>query len=622
MKGRDALDQQTAIRGQMTDLVTQARGNLSTAAQTIDFDRQVRYLYSRADREVGMHADQQMQVWGVGVNKAGGDLALNGIVKATQAGDQNAVANHTQDLTNFRMKEAELTYGTDLSPDIRANVIRGSNAEAGRSQVMALLPHDPVGAQKVLDANVQYFNPLEYQALSKRLKQPLIDQQAQHLVFGNGSPQGSIPSGPPVVGATPDEQAHLDNFRHRESSGNYATPHPAAPLSGSASGAYGMIDQTWKEAAAATGVGTQFPHAYQAPPAVQDTNALWLYRNRGSAPWASEGGSMTAPLTQDQQRVPGLMDKLNQINASNADPRVKEAASRLAITTASAQYADQTRDYELHQRAVKDASDTRENQIIGDAMSPMPQITAQQIANDPALTPDARLRMIGVVQSKGSTDIEHADQAYGKGFWNAYKGVTAAPGDPSRITDQSQIVSRAGPGGDLTLAGVQKLNQIMGEMKRPEAAGDNKMQAGALAYAKHHLDFSEDYGVFKTRDPQGEDAFNIGFLPAFFKYWQTGLAAGKSPAELVDKTQMDKLMAPFMGTPAERQRRQLEVGDQTDIVSPGKASAGPPQGAVAYLRSNPQLRGAFDEKYGAGAAEGILGSGVPAAPIVGTTTPP
>ncbi|MET3526181.1 lytic transglycosylase domain-containing protein [Phenylobacterium koreense] len=42
-------------------------------------------------------------------------------------------------------------------------------------------------------------------------------------------------------------------------------------------------------------------------------------------------------------------------------------------------------------------------------------------------------------------------------------------------------------------------------------------------------------------------------------------------------------------------------------ANPNRAKSGPPASAVEYLRANPNLRGAFDRKYGAGAAAKVLG---------------
>lgn len=92
------------------------------------------------------------------------------------------------------------------------------------------------------------------------------------------------------------EQNLLNQIKANESSGNYSAviaPATCFQLTGrydcTASGAYQFTNATWADATAATGVGTQYATASAAPPDVQDINALWLLRARGTAPWASSG---------------------------------------------------------------------------------------------------------------------------------------------------------------------------------------------------------------------------------------------------------------------------------------------------------------------------------------------
>jgi hypothetical protein len=61
----------------------------------------------------------------------------------------------------------------------------------------------------------------------------------------------------------------LDTIRTLESGGDYTVKAAHA----SASGAYQIIDSTWAAWSAAAGVGTEYQHASQAPPAVQDAVA-------------------------------------------------------------------------------------------------------------------------------------------------------------------------------------------------------------------------------------------------------------------------------------------------------------------------------------------------------------
>ena len=61
----------------------------------------------------------------------------------------------------------------------------------------------------------------------------------------------------------------LDTIRTLESGGDYTVKAAHA----SASGAYQIVDSTWAAWSAAAGVGTEYQHASQAPPAVQDAVA-------------------------------------------------------------------------------------------------------------------------------------------------------------------------------------------------------------------------------------------------------------------------------------------------------------------------------------------------------------
>ena len=61
----------------------------------------------------------------------------------------------------------------------------------------------------------------------------------------------------------------LDTIRTLESGGDYTVKAAHA----SASGAYQIIDSTWAAWSAAAGIGTEYQHASEAPPAVQDAVA-------------------------------------------------------------------------------------------------------------------------------------------------------------------------------------------------------------------------------------------------------------------------------------------------------------------------------------------------------------
>ena len=121
------------------------------------------------------------------------------------------------------------------------------------------------------------------------------------------------------------EVSLLAQIAQNESGGNYSATNPAS----TASGAYQFVDDTWQWVAQKTGVGMQYASAADAPPAVQDTNALWLLRNYGanasiswaaSAPaggYSASSGSPIVDLSGAAAATP-TGDILNQLDTSLA----------------------------------------------------------------------------------------------------------------------------------------------------------------------------------------------------------------------------------------------------------------------------------------------------------------
>jgi hypothetical protein len=86
---------------------------------------------------------------------------------------------------------------------------------------------------------------------------------------------------------TDEESSVLDQIMRHESGGDYTAHNPKS----TASGAYQFVNGTWKTAAKNTGIGTEYATAAEAPPEVQDKNALWLLRHYGPNSTSSWGGS-------------------------------------------------------------------------------------------------------------------------------------------------------------------------------------------------------------------------------------------------------------------------------------------------------------------------------------------
>lgn len=85
----------------------------------------------------------------------------------------------------------------------------------------------------------------------------------------------------------------LQPISAHESGGNYRAQNPVS----SASGAFQDIDQTWREAMQGLGYGNAYPHAKDAPPAVQNAANIWLQARRGNKPWPWAASAPGAGLT-------------------------------------------------------------------------------------------------------------------------------------------------------------------------------------------------------------------------------------------------------------------------------------------------------------------------------------
>ncbi|WP_267381788.1 MULTISPECIES: hypothetical protein [unclassified Sphingomonas] len=115
----------------------------------------------------------------------------------------------------------------------------------------------------------------------------------------------------------------------------------------------------------------------------------------------------------------------------------------------------------------------------------------------------------------------------------------------------------------------------------------------------------------------------------FEKVLMAGGYAPGTPAYVALARQ--KAQADAMGTPMVYDQYNAATGATDKVIaprtsfmgpSPTATPAGPPDAAVAHLRSNPSLAGAFDQKYGLGASAHYLGNGAGgAAPTASTPFP-
>jgi hypothetical protein len=176
----------------------------------------------------------------------------------------------------------------------------------------------------------------------------------------------------------------------------------------------------------------------------------------------------------------------------------------------------------------------------------VPPDIVQRITNDPKFNsnPKVRQELIDLAKKHSGADVAEATQAYGPRFWDLYKRVTAQPNDPERISDPTELLKHAGPGGDLTLAGVTRLTQaLQASQKSVDTHSVEQTKASLMAYAKSKLSFEQDMGPIKIRDPVGEQIFSAQFVPRFLAAFDKHMAKeGKDPWEFLTQENIDKML--------------------------------------------------------------------------------
>ena len=246
------------------------------------------------------------------------------------------------------------------------------------------------------------------------------------------------------------------------------------------------------------------------------------------------------------------------------DAEKKHARQSINESIVAEQIAEAATSKDRKERNDK-ASDGYIKQFISGNVSPD---VVREIANDPNLEPSTRLHLGGIAEKYAGGGVAETN-SYGKGFWDVFKAVTAPPDDPGRVTDVNQILKRAVPGGDLTLAGAEKLRSIM---MQSDKSVDQAHLSGALNAVisgfQKKLSFDEEQlypGMPPIKDPKGAFAFNTQFVPRVLGEYDKWISEGKNPWDFINDTKHFSEIAEQI-----RPSRQMAA----DRLSAGAAMAG------------------------------------------------
>lgn len=180
---------------------------------------------------------------------------------------------------------------------------------------------------------------------------------------------------------------------------------------------------------------------------------------------------------------------------------------------------------------------------------------AQTLAMDPGFTstdqipPDMRSALadnpitMQYLETRANYNLEHGagtvtkdQREYGPGFYDAFKAVHAPADSPDRISDITQLQSRVGPKGDLTIAGYDKLAKELQNKGTPEGEAEGMMKKQFFANAKGQIS-GADEGLH-IKDPKGDEIF-LKFMAHALPAYEKGKSEGKSPAQLLSPDSPD-----------------------------------------------------------------------------------
>jgi len=388
--------------------------------------------------------------------------------------------------------------------------------------------------------------------------------------------------------------------------------------------------------------------SYQPPVAVAGTPAVPVAPEGPIVAQPGADVARAAPLSAPAAMpVPELAQtpKATAMQAVLDDPNLTPEARRIAITRVNQQYAAMQVAADATATQKKQINDATANQYMTRILTGDVAGLDQAIANDPNLEWNTKSTLTTALLAHADQSVTGATAFYGPGFWAAYQQVVAAPGDPSRIADMGDLLRRAGPGGDLTLAGVQKLGGIMtSAAKSVDGQAVQTTKAGLLNYAKSKLSFQQDTGPVQIRDPAGEALFNSRFIPRFEASYDAWEKSGKNPWEFLTQENVDKMVA-GLRNPREMAMAQVmaqQTGVDIDQMTAPQAPAGVDdqgwkllfnaapknpttqaplapdkwQGIIETLLTDPSdaTKAAFDRHFAA--------SGITAASVLDLLTPP
>lgn len=255
----------------------------------------------------------------------------------------------------------------------------------------------------------------------------------------------------------------------------------------------------------------------------------------------------TATPAAGQQTEASAMQRILQ------DPSLKDRPEAMehALGMVSRQFAIQRQE---RQEASTQAGNAYITQMLKDPF----KVDIRHIADDPNLTGEQKWNLSRMLnEAVSGTRGDKQATEYGPGIYKYLQMVTPQPGQPTgavinplgqtiqppttttvppQLSDPTELWGKV-PTGELTIAGVEKLTQIMQGSKTLDGQNDNRLFTQFIDASKQEISKHGGLGGLQ-RDPKGEQLF-VDFLTQAMPAFSAGRAAGKSAADLLNSKSPD-----------------------------------------------------------------------------------
>lgn len=615
LKGRNALDARPGFEKSLDEDLKEIRKNIVTPKQQAKFDDQTRRYRQHVLGLAGSHADGQAAVYAANVNKASSTIALTHI--ANNADNPLEFANGVSDLIQARVKEAQLMGG---GPELIRQAEEGAKRDALKTQLQAISTKDPDRALRILEKNKNIAGT-QYDELHREFRSradvQVGNKAGEQAVLSTYTTHAPAPTVLPVLTQAAENNGISSTYLMRTwqiESGGKLNPDDSSTgaqgpfqFVGSTARQYGLTNP--KDFNASANAAARFAadnkavmeRAMGRPPTDAELYLAHQQGAGGASKLLANPGVRAGDLVGDRAiRVNGgdpnapaatftsmwsarfngagvaaanmAARKTAAYDTIEADPSLNDAQRQRARAYVNQQIQAMTIAEGINEKAKKDANDTAADGYIKQIQSGNMAGIYEKITADPNLDWRTRNALGEMAQKHLGDDTRSNAQTYGPGFAQAWANLSAPIGDPARITDPVQLMQRAGPGGDLTVAGVEKLTQWMNQIKKsPDQAAVHTSMTALQNYAKSKLSFAQDVGPIKIADPKGEQIFNGEFIPKYQAAYAQWVKEGKDPWQFLTRENIDKMIVGM------RSKSQMEMDriSATGEAIPGDKNAPP-----------------------------------------------